>query len=269
VSVLSHQAAWGTIFHASYVLPYPAAKQREFIVSKSSPSRFSGQNRILAALPHQDYEHLLPALKRVRLDSGAVLCEIGDVMRQAYFPLSGIISLLSITEDGSTIEVAAVGNEGMIGLPLILGSSMTPYRVLVQLTTDVLKIAPDALAREFRSGGNLHKLLLHYTHTLLCQLAQSAVCHRFHTVEQRLCRWLLASRDRVHSDRFPLTQELISHMLGIPRTNVTMTAQRLQRKNLIRYKRGEIIIVDQQGLETASCECYRVVKAEVSGFLDP
>lgn len=237
-------------------------------MSESSAFRFSSQNRILAALPYQDYEHLLPALKRVRLDSGAVLYEIGDAMRQAYFPLGGIISLLSITEDGSTIEVAAVGNEGMVGLPLILGSNMTPYRVIVQITTDVLKIAPDALVREFKSGGNLYQLLLRYTHALLCQFAQSAVCHRFHTVEQRLCRWLLVSRDRVHADRFPLTQEFISHILGIPRTNVTMTAQRLQRRNLIRYKRGEIIIVDRQGLETASCECYRIVKEEVGGFLE-
>jgi len=160
-----------------------------------------------------------------------------------------------------------IGNEGMAGIPVILGCNTAPYRLMVQIATNALEVKANVLKREFNRSGNLHDLLLRYTHALLCQIAQSAVCNRFHTVEKRLCRWLLISRDRVHTVTFPLTQEFISHMLGIPRTHVTMTARRLQRKNLIRYARGEITIVHQQGLESASCECYRIVKEEVGGFI--
>lgn len=237
-------------------------------ISSASVPRLSIQNRLLAALPRAEYEHLLSVLKPVHLVKGAILYEDGDAVPQAYFLMGGMASLLSTTEDGSTIEVAMVGNEGMIGIPVILGFNIAPYRVMVQIAGDALEIKTDLLNGEFNRGGNLHNLLLRYTHALLCQIAQSAVCNRFHTVEKRLCRWLLISHDRVHSNTFPFTQEFISHMLGIPRTHVTMTAASLQRKNLIRYKRGEVIIVNQQGLEAAACECYRVVKEKVGGFLD-
>ena len=174
-----------------------------------------------------------------------------------------MISLLSATEDGHTIEVGMIGSEGMAGIPAILQVNKAPYQVMVQIGADARRIKADALRRGFDRGGVLHGLLLRYTHALLCQIAQLVACNRFHTMEQRLCRWLLISRDRMRSDTFPLTQEFISHMLGVPRTNVTMTAGTLQRKGLIRYTRGSITVTDARGLEVAACECYRVVKEEI------
>lgn len=233
--------------------------------SKADPGRL--ENRLLAALPSVEYAQLLPALKPVRLVQGTVLYEAGDTVRRAYFLMDGMASLLSITEDGATVEIGMIGDEGMVGIPLILGFNKTPYRVMMQMTANGLELNADTLKREFDRGDTLHDLLLRYTHALLCQIAQSAVCNRFHTVEKRLCRWLLISRDRVHSNTFPLTQEFISQMLGVPRTHVTMIAAGLQRKNLIRYTRGKISIVDAHELEAAACECYGIVSQELGGFL--
>lgn len=224
-------------------------------------------NRLLAALPPAEYERLQPALVPVRLVKGQFLYLFGDTVHYCYFPFGGTVSILSTTEDGDTVEVAMIGNEGMAGIPSVLQVSKAPYQVMVQVEAEGLRIRAEVIAREFNRVGVLHSLLLRYTHGLLCQIAQSAVCNRFHTVKQRLCRWLLITRDRVHSDTFLLTQEFIAHMLGVPRTNVTMTAGALQRKNLIRYTRGRITIVNQQGLEHAACECYRLVKTEVDKHL--
>ncbi|MGI8656715.1 MAG: Crp/Fnr family transcriptional regulator [Pyrinomonadaceae bacterium] len=207
-------------------------------------------------------------MKPIHLVQGTVLYEPGDTIHRAYFLLSGIASLLSVTEDGLSLEVGMIGNEGIVGIPLILGFNKAPYEVMMQITADTLEIKADVLKREFNRSEGLRNLLLRYTHALLCQIAQLAVCNRFHTVEQQFCRWLLTSRDRVHSDTFHFTQEFISQMLGVPRTNITMTAGELQRKNLIRYTRGNVTITDHQGLEAASCECYRVMKEEIGGFLD-
>jgi CRP-like cAMP-binding protein len=171
-----------------------------------------------------------------------------------------MLSLLSITETGRTIEVGMIGNEGMAGIPIILSSGPAPYLVMVQLPCNALRIREGALMAEFKRGGRLQELLLRYTHALLTQVAQSAACNRFHTVEQRLCRWLLVSRDRVRADTLHLTQEFLSHMLGVPRTSVTAVAGALQERGLISYRRGKITILDRPGLEDASCECYRRVR---------
>lgn len=200
---------------------------------------------------------------------GTVLYDAGDTAKRAYFLLKGVASLLAITEGGETIEVSMIGNEGMIGVPaVLLGCNTTPYQAMAQSTIDALEITAEALKREFDRSETLRHLLLHYTHALLCQTAQSIVCSHFHTVEQRLCRWLLTNHDRAHSNTFHLTHEFISHMLGIPRTHVTMTARILQRKNLIRCKRGEIIIINKRGLEANACEWYRIMKQAGDGFLD-
>jgi CRP-like cAMP-binding protein len=235
----------------------------------SSPKVVFGPsgNRLLSALPSTEYERLLPALEPVRLVKGHLLYIVGARIRYCYFPLGGTVSILSVTEDGDIIEVAMIGNEGMAGIPSILEVNTAPYQVMVQIGADALKIRAEVLTREFNRAGTLHSLLLRYTHALLCQIAQSAVCNRFHTVKQRLCRWLLVAHDRVRSDTLPLTHEFISFMLGVPRTNVTMTARALQHKNLIRYTRGKITIIDEKGLEAAACECYRVVKMEVDKHL--
>lgn len=224
-------------------------------------------NRLLAALPPAEYERLLPALKSVRLVKGNFLYLIGDTVSHCYFPFGGTVSILSTTQSGDMVEVAMIGSEGMVGIPSILQVSRVPYQVMVQIGADALKIRADVVTREFNRIGVLHSLLLRYTHGLICQIAQSAVCNRFHSVKQRLCRWLLITRDRVHSDTFLLTQEFIAHMLGVPRTQVTMTAGALQRKKLIHYTRGRITIVNQQGLEQAACECYQMVKMEVDEHL--
>ena len=224
-------------------------------------------NRLLAALPREEYERLSPHLELVRLPPGKILYNAGEIVRYAYFPRGGMVSLLSITEEGRTIEVGMIGNEGMTGVPVILRSGMAPYQVMVQLAGNALRIRGDALREAFNRGGTLQDLLLRYTHSLLIQVAQSAACNRFHTVEERLCRWLLVSRDRVQTDTIQLTQEFISHMLGVPRTSVTMIAGALQKEGLIKYSRGRITLLDRRGLEAASCECYRRVREGISELL--
>jgi len=224
-------------------------------------------NRLLSALPRNEYERLSRHLELVRLTPGKIFYNPGDIVRYAYFPRGGMICLLSTTESGRTIEVAMIGNEGMAGIPIILRANAAPYQVMVQLAGNALRVRGDVLREEFNRGGRLQDLLLRYTHTLLIQIAQSAACNRFHTVEQRLCRWLLVSRDRVRTDTIHLTQEFLSHMLGVPRTSVTMIAGNLQKQGLITYRRGKIAILNQQRMEAASCECYRLVREVGRDFL--
>lgn len=231
------------------------------------PLSFPGRNTILSSLPRDEYQRLLPRLKPVHIPPGRVLWDVGDQIDAAYFPLDGMISLLSTSEDGSTIEVGMISSEGLAGISALLRLRTAPYRLMAQLPTNALKIRIDALADEFSRGGRLQDALLRYTHTLLTQVSQSAACNRFHSTEERLCRWLLISRDRVKSDTVPLTQEFISHMLGVPRTSVTMIACKLQRMGLIRYSRGRIRILDGRGLENHSCECYRIVTEEFTRYL--
>jgi CRP-like cAMP-binding protein len=225
------------------------------------------RNLLLTSLPLAEYEGLRPALEPIRLTRNAVLYETGGDIRHAYFLTGGMVSLLSTTEDGKTIEVGMIGNEGIAGIPIILGMNVAPYRTTVQIPLTALRIRAGALRDAFNRGGVLQTLLLKYTHTLITQLSQSAVCNRFHTTEERLCRWLLISRDRVRSDTLSLTQETISQMLGTPRTGVTMTAGVLQTNGLISYSRGKIKIVDRRGLEDAACECYGVVRREFEHLL--
>lgn len=224
-------------------------------------------NRLLEALSRQQYERLLPNFELVRLMPGRILYDVGDTVHHAYFPIGGMISLLSITQDGRTVEVGMVGNEGMTGLPTVLRCNVAPYQVMVQFAGNALRIRADALRAEMSRSGHLQEVLLCYAHALLIQIAQSASCNRFHTVEARLCRWLLVSRDRLLTDTLPLTQEFLSHMLGVPRTSVTAVARILQERKLVRYIRGKIVILDRQGIEDYSCECYRLVRNEIDQFL--
>ncbi|HKU75202.1 MAG TPA: Crp/Fnr family transcriptional regulator [Pyrinomonadaceae bacterium] len=224
-------------------------------------------NRLLLALPRPEHERLLPYFELVRLTPGKILYDVGDTVRHAYFPRGGMISLLSITQDGRTVEVGMVGNEGMIGLPTVLRCNVVPYQVMVQFAGNALRISANALKAQMSRNTQLQEILLCYTHALLIQIAQSAACNRFHTVEGRLCRWLLISHDRLTTDTLPLTQEFLSHMLGVPRTSVTAVARLLQEQGLIRYRRGKIIILNRAGLEIHSCECYRLVRNEIEQFL--
>ena len=224
-------------------------------------------NRILAALPREDFARLAPHLTTVRLERDEVVYIVGDQIRYVYFPISGLMSLLSTTETGSTVEVAMVGNEGIVGLPVILKNSMIPYEVAVQTETDAYRIKSEDLQEEFDKGGALHELILRYLNVLIAQISQVSLCHRFHTVEEALGGWLLMVQDRLQTESLNLTQENISHALGVPRTGVTMAAGVLQRAGLIRYSRGKIMILDRKRLENNSCECFRIIHDELSHFL--
>jgi CRP-like cAMP-binding protein len=236
------------------------------MLSKPLPLAFK-KNLILAALSDKEYEHLCPNLDPIAFPKGATLYRAGESARHAYFLVSGMISMLAITEDGKVIEVGMVGNEGMVGVPIILGINIIPNLVVTQLPCTALRIRTDKLRAEFSLGGHLHDLLLRYTHTLITQLSQSAPCNKFHTVKERLCRWLLVANDRVHSDTFPLTQESISQLIGAPRTSVTAIVANLQREGLVDHERGKIVILDRAGLETASCKCYGIVKECITQYI--
>jgi len=225
------------------------------------------RNRLLAALPREEYERLRPHLSRVPLPKGKIVYEAGDSVRHSYFLTSGMLSLLSSARDGSTVEVALVGVEGMAGLPAVLRVERSPYRVVAQIRGEALRVASRRIREAFDDSPVLRDLLLRYAHSLLTQVSQSALCNRFHTVDERLCRWLLVTRDRAGSDSFELTQEFLSHMLGAPRTSVTTAAATLRRAGLIRYSRGRITVTDLAGLEAASCECYQMVKQIADKFM--
>lgn len=232
---------------------------------KESISPF--ENRILAALPRVEYKHLFTHLEIVRLPQGKTLYHAGGAIKYAYFLRSGMASLLSVMENGAAVEVGMVGNEVVVGLPAVLRINSSPYQVVVQLPGNAARIRADLLRAEFDRGKELQDLLLRYMHTVLAQISQSAACNRFHTMKARLCRWLLVSRDRAHTDTLHLTHEFLSQMIGAPRTRVTMAASDLQKAKLIRYSRGKIQILNRQGLESSSCECYRRVREEINHFM--
>lgn len=224
-------------------------------------------NRLLAALPKKEFQHLLPELETVPLVFGDIVFEPGDRIRHVYFPNDGIVSLLSTVEDSAHLEVGVVGNEGLAGLPAFMGVSKSRSRGMVQGAGSAMRLSAATLRRETDNGGSLRKLLNLYTHALITQISQTAACNRFHQVSVRLARWLLMMHDRVAGDEFSLTQEFLSHMLGVRREQVTLAASALQKQGLISYSRGRIKILNRAGLEAASCKCYRLVKDEYDNFL--
>jgi CRP-like cAMP-binding protein len=219
-------------------------------------------NRILNALSHDEFERLSPHLEYVKLPLGEVLCRSNEPVTHVYFPNSGAVSIVSTFEDGGTVEVGMVGNEGMFGVSVFLGSIATPLEAIVQLEGDGLRMRADVLKKEFKKGGQLQDLLLRYTQAFLTQVAQGAACNRAHEVDGRLAKWLLMSQDRSHSKELGLTHEFISQMLGIRRAGVTVAAGQLKQAGLINYRRGNVTIIDRAGLEAASCECYPIMKKE-------
>jgi CRP-like cAMP-binding protein len=227
------------------------------------------RNRILRTLKPEQYARLLPFSECVSLGTGEILFEAGDRISDLYFLESGMASLLSTTESGSTVEVGMVGYEGFVGSALLLKSNRMPYRSMIQIAGHATKIKARAVLDQFDENPDLRNLILRYLHLVLTQVSQSALCNRFHSLEARLCRWLMISREIINSDEIPLTQELIAQMLGVARTGVTMTAGVLQQSGLIRYRRGQITILDREALAEASCECYRILKQEFDRFLKP
>ena len=224
-------------------------------------------NRILAALPPGEFARIQPQLEPVYLEKGKLVYLTGDRIRYVYFPTTGLLSLLSATETGSTVELAMVGNEGAVGLPVILKKGMITYEVTVQIPVDALRIKAEALKEEFDRGERLQAYMLSYTHVLMAQISQLAICHRFHTIEKALSRWLLMAEDHVNAHKLKTTQENISNVLGVPRTAITMAAGNLQRAGIIRYSRGNIEVLDREALEANSCECYGIVHEELQQFL--
>jgi CRP-like cAMP-binding protein len=217
-------------------------------------------NRVLAGIPQKDYERLLPALEPVVLRFGQVLYDAGERMRYVYFPVDCLISLLTAVDKRRTLEVGMVGNEGMVGIPYIFGVGDSTVRALVQGGGTALRMSSASFRTEFKQNLLLQQALYRYTYALMAQISQTAACNRFHNAEQRLSRWLLMTRDRVRSNKFPLTQEFLAHMLGVRREGVTEAAGALRRRKLIGYHRGNVEILNSKGLEAASCTCYATVK---------
>ena len=198
---------------------------------------------------------------------GDVLYEPGIKLRYVYFPITSIVSLLYVMEDGASAEIAIVGNEGILGISLFMGGDTTPSRAVVQSAGHGFRLKAEFLKNEFDRFGTAMHLLLRYTQALITQMAQTAVCNRHHSVDQQLCRWLLLSLDRLASNELSMTQELIANMLGVRREGVTEAAGKLQAAGLIRYSRGKISVLDRPGIEARSCECYEVVKKEFDRLL--
>ncbi len=224
-------------------------------------------NHLLAALPEADYGRLLPRLDHVPLQLGQVLYESGGEQEYVFFPVNSIVSLLYVMRNGSSAEIAIVGNEGLVGIALFMGGETTPNRAVVQSAGHAYRCADALLKQEFGRGGPLQHLLLHYTQALMTQMAQTVVCNRHHALEQQLCRWLLLSLDRLSSNELIMTQELIANMLGVRREGVTEAAGHLQAAGLIHYSRGKIIVRDRAKLEARACECYGAVKRESDRLL--
>ncbi len=225
-------------------------------------------NSLLAALPHKDYQQLRPGLEPVTLTFADIIYEPEAPIRHVYFPSDSLISLLTVVEGHLALEVGLIGREGILGVSLALGISVSPVRALVQGTGSALRMKASQFLRELRRSPAMQREIFLYTHTLMAQITQTAACNRFHVVEARLARWLLMTRDRVQSDEFRLTQEFLAHMLGVRRVGVTKAASALQRQGLIRYSRGNIRILDRKRLEAASCSCYGIVKDMHDGAED-
>jgi CRP-like cAMP-binding protein len=223
-----------------------------------------GKNRILAALPHPEFDALSQHLELVAMPLGQMLYEPGLPQRHAYFPTTAIASLHFVTESGSSCEAAGVGNEGMVGVSIFMGGHTTSSSAVVQTAGHGYKISCGQLNEAFNRTGKLQALLLRYTQALMTQIAQTAVCNRYHTIDQQLCRWLLLTTDRLPDRELVMTQELVSNLLGVRRESVTESAGQLQTAGYIRYRRGHITVLNRAGLERNTCECYGVVKKELS-----
>ena len=230
------------------------------------------QNHLLANLPEEILERLSPHLELVLMPLGEVLCESGGQLQHAYFPTTAILSIHYVMESGASCESAGVGNEGILGISLFMGGNTTPSRAAVQTAGHAYRLKGRLMMDEFnraggRRAGALQKVLLRYTQALIAQTAQTAVCNRYHSLEQQLCRWLLSTLDRLPSNELTITQELIASMLGVRREGITEAAGHLQQAGFIRYRRGHITVLDRSGLESRVCECYAVIKKEYDRLL--
>jgi CRP-like cAMP-binding protein len=224
-------------------------------------------NRLLAAMPACDWEHLSQHMELVEMPLGQVLYESGDDLNHVYFPTTSIVSLINLAANGACAEFATVGNDGVVGVPLLMGGVSTNGRAVVQSAGHGYRLNRQVLVDELNAGGAVMLLLLRYTQALLTQVAQTALCNRHHAVEQQVSRLILQNLDRVQGNSLFMTQELLAGKLGVRRESVTLVALALQRDGLIRYARGRIEVLDRPGLEARACECYAAVKHECDRLL--
>jgi len=225
------------------------------------------QNHLLAALPTAEFERLAPHLEPVELLLGDVLYESGGQLQHFYFPTTAILSLHYVMENGSSCEIAGVGNEGVLGISLFMGGNTTPSRAVVQTGGQGYRVRAPLVMEEFNRAGLMQRLMLRYTQALITQMSQTAACNRHHSLVQQLCRWLLLTLDRMPTNELIMTQELVASMLGVRREGVTEAAGKLQQAGVISYRRGHITVLDRAGLESQVCECYQVVKKEFARLL--
>jgi len=226
-------------------------------------------NRLLGALETDSRKRIDPHLEPIKLKLGAVVCEAGGLLKHAYFPQGGVLSLLTVLENGSAIETANIGREGAFGLFAAMYSRVSFNRCLVQLEGTMLRCPIELLQSEFKHSEHVRNLFVSYSETVLSQVQQTVACNAMHSTEERMCRWLLMMHDRAEGEALPYTHEFLSHMLGANRKSVTLAAQSMHTAGLISYRRGKIQVLDRPGLEKASCECYAIVKERFDAFLTP
>jgi CRP-like cAMP-binding protein len=224
-------------------------------------------NQLLSALPREPWQRWLPHLEYVDMRLGQVLYEPGGTLRHVYFPTTAIVSLLYVMQNGESAEIAVVGNDGVVGVSLFMGGESTSSRALVQSAGGAYRLTAKLMKEEFDRGGPVLHLLLRYTQALITQMVQTAACNRHHSLDQQLCRWLLLTLDRLQGTEMVMTQALIAHMLGVPLQGATEGALKLQTAGLINYAHGRIQVLDREGLEKRTCECYAVVKKEYARLL--
>lgn len=227
----------------------------------------SVKNRLLSALPKEEFQRLQPHLRSCFFKLGQIIYNEGDSINNIYFPKYGMISLLSMTQNGHTVEVAYTSEEGMVGLPIILGRNEMPYQAMAQSKVECFYIEAEIVVKLFGELKTFHDVVLRYVFAMMKQLSQTGVCNHFHSIETRLCRWLLIMRENSKSDTMQLTQEFLSHMLGVQRTSIGFVAGALQNAGIIRYRRGKLEILDLERLQECACECYHIVEDEYNKYL--
>jgi CRP-like cAMP-binding protein len=231
-------------------------------------SRLSIRNRLLSVLPPEEIDLLRPNLELLSFTPGDILYQAGDAIRHVYFPNTGMVSLLAVTEQGQTVEVGNTGSEGMVGLPSFLGQQEMAYQAMVQVAGDCFRVDARVIKDLFKKNGTFHDVALRYVYVIIKQISQTCVCNHFHTIEARLCRWLTVMCERSNNKQLSLTQEFLSQMLGVQRTSVGLIANSMQASGIIRYRRGKIEIVDFERLKQSACECYFIVRDEYERFLN-
>lgn len=225
------------------------------------------ENTILSSLPPAEFEFLVARMEPASLKNGTIVANSGDTLKQCYFPSNGMISLLSVTENGKAVEVGFTGYEGMLGLSVVLGKNEMPYQALVQVESDGFFVDVKAVAELFDHNGVFHDVVLRYTRVVLMQITQTAVCNHFHTIQARLCRWMTVMCERTNNRHLTLTQEFVAHMLGVQRTSIGMIATAMQADGIIRYSRGRVEVLDFDRMRKSACECYFVIANEMADYI--